>query len=178
MNSNIIKRAKEYIDKMANGINPLTDKPIPQEELLNNVQITRCLFYVSKVLEDAIKRENKSKKRSFTIETEELKKFTFSDTPISISEIVKRINALIDNETVSPLRVSKVQEWLLYSDVLFEEEKNGKKAKRPTLTGEEIGITVDHRINFQGIPYTINLYNRKAQEFIIDNFKSLLAFLN
>ena len=36
--------AKSFIDKMANGVNPLDNTPIPEGELLNNVRISRCLF--------------------------------------------------------------------------------------------------------------------------------------
>ena len=52
--------AKTYIDKMANGQNPLTDEYLPDSDLLNNVKITRCLFYVSSLLEELceLKGEN------------------------------------------------------------------------------------------------------------------------
>ncbi len=46
----IMQRAKLYIDKLANGVNPITDKPVSDEDCINNVRITRCLFYVSDVL--------------------------------------------------------------------------------------------------------------------------------
>ena len=45
-----IQHAKNYLDKLARGINPLTDEPVPEEELINNVRISRCFFYVSDVL--------------------------------------------------------------------------------------------------------------------------------
>ena len=46
-----ILRAKMYIDKLANGIDPVTDKKIPDDEVVNNVKISRCLFYVSSILQ-------------------------------------------------------------------------------------------------------------------------------
>lgn len=45
-----IQHAKNYIDKLAQGINPLTNQPVPEEELINNVRISRCFFFVSDVL--------------------------------------------------------------------------------------------------------------------------------
>ena len=42
-----MQRAKMYIDKLANGINPLNDAPVPEWELLNNVRLRRCFFYCS-----------------------------------------------------------------------------------------------------------------------------------
>lgn len=42
-----IKRAKMYMDKLANGINPLDDSRVPETELINNVRLSRCFFFVS-----------------------------------------------------------------------------------------------------------------------------------
>ena len=44
MDLELLKHAKSYIEKMANGINPLTGEKIPNNELINNVRISRCLF--------------------------------------------------------------------------------------------------------------------------------------
>lgn len=37
-----MKHAKEYIDKLANGIDPFTDKPVPDGDIINNVKLSRC----------------------------------------------------------------------------------------------------------------------------------------
>lgn len=47
-------RAKIYIEKLANGINPLTDDNVPEGDIVNNVKISRCLFFVADVLEKVI----------------------------------------------------------------------------------------------------------------------------
>ena len=39
-----MKHAKEYIDKLANGIDPFTDKPVPDDDIVNNVKLSRCFF--------------------------------------------------------------------------------------------------------------------------------------
>ena len=39
----ILLHAKSYIDKMAQGINPLTDEAVPDGDMVNNVRISRCL---------------------------------------------------------------------------------------------------------------------------------------
>ena len=50
-----MKHAKEYIDKLANGIDPFTGKPIPDDDIVNNVKLSRCFFYISGILEKVIK---------------------------------------------------------------------------------------------------------------------------
>ena len=49
-----MKHAKEYIDKLANGIDPFTDKPVPDGDIINNVKLSRCFFYISGILEKII----------------------------------------------------------------------------------------------------------------------------
>ena len=50
-----IAYAKSFIDKLANGINPLDDKPIPEGDIANNVRLSRCFFYVSDILDKCMK---------------------------------------------------------------------------------------------------------------------------
>ena len=42
-----MQRAKMYLDKLAKGIDPITDQEVPEDSLLNNVRLARCFFYVS-----------------------------------------------------------------------------------------------------------------------------------
>ena len=54
-----MKHAKEYIDKLANGIDPFTDKPVPDDDIVNNVKLSRCFFYISGILERLSKMAEK-----------------------------------------------------------------------------------------------------------------------
>ena len=51
-----IERAKLYMDKLANGINPIDDTMAPDEDIINNVRLSRCFFYVSDILRQEIGR--------------------------------------------------------------------------------------------------------------------------
>ena len=42
-----IQRAKMYLDKLAQGIDPISGQEIPNDSVLNNVRLARCFFYVS-----------------------------------------------------------------------------------------------------------------------------------
>ena len=50
----IMQWAKMYMDKLAQGIDPISDQEVPNDSVLNNVRLARCLFYVSGVLEQVI----------------------------------------------------------------------------------------------------------------------------
>ena len=58
----LLTRAKTYIDKLANGINPITDEYVDESVVVNNVRISRCFFYVSDVLRRVIENGGSMKK--------------------------------------------------------------------------------------------------------------------
>lgn len=175
-----MQRAKAYIDKLANGVNPLDETPLPESDIVNNLRISRCLFYVSEVLRQVIENGGiTSKKRlpknDFYISFEDIQKFPFSDAPITISEIAKRINSLTEDENMKRIQYKNLTDWLISIKMLFVETKlDGKTAKRPTAAGIELGITTETRNGMQG-SYMVVLYNRTAQQFIIDNIDSVIA---
>ena len=39
-----IAYAQTFIEKLANGINPLVDPPMSENEIANNVRLSRCFF--------------------------------------------------------------------------------------------------------------------------------------
>ena len=181
----IMQRAKMYVDKLANGINPLSDSPVPDGELLNNVRISRCLFYVSDILRQVIEnggnvgRTARTPKAPFSITREQLDAFPLSDKPIPVSEIARRISELVPevgNDTMSKFKYSTITAFLLESGLLTEvENAAGQKVKRPTETGESMGISTENRISSEGHPYAVVLYNREAQQFLMDNMETILT---
>lgn len=46
-----IKYTKAFIDSLAEEINPLNGEPIPEDDLLNNIRISRCMFYAPPFLD-------------------------------------------------------------------------------------------------------------------------------
>jgi hypothetical protein len=108
-----IQHAKNYLDKLARGINPLTDEPVPEEELINNVRISRCFFYVSDVLRRVLENGGvgsvpRAKLPPFRIGHETLKGYVFSEEPLAISRITERINALVDTTKMKKLSYSVI----------------------------------------------------------------------
>lgn len=177
-----MQRAKMYIDKLTNGINPIDDIPAAETDVINNIRISRCLFYVSDILTSVIEngiaepRQQRPKSDPFYISDEALTNFQYSESPISLSEIIRRINELIDTERMKKLSYKNVASWLLNIDVLVEKtDEDGKMKKFPTETGEQIGIFVSTKQGKYGIYKTV-VYNLSAQHFIIDNIESVLAY--
>lgn len=175
-----IQRAKMYIDKLANGINPLNDLPAADSDVINNIRISRCLFYVSDILRQVIESngvqsKEKSTKKPFFLSVDSRKQFSFSATPISISEITKRINDLVDVDTYKKLKHTDITSWLIEINALEVcSIADGKTVKRPTEQGKALGISTEKRIGRNG-EYTVVLYNQETQQFILDNLDTVIA---
>ena len=174
-----IARAKMYIDKLANGINPLNDTAVAENDVVNNVRISRCLFFVSDTLRRVIENggvvaASRARKNKFKITAEELENFEFSDRPIPISEITRRINDVADTENSTKRSHTTITSWLTEIGMLnVMINTAGKKSKRPTAEGAELGIFVEERMGQNGI-YHVVVYNKSAQKFIVDNIPSVV----
>ena len=176
-----LERAKMYMEKLANGINPIDGSAIPDKDVVNNVRLSRCFFYVADVLRQVIDNggvtpQKKPKKEAFTLTAEQREAFDFSTTPIPISELSKRLNFLSDNENMGTLGYTVIRNWLMSVGMLEDAlDGDGKKTKRPTPQGESIGITLDARTGTNGT-YFVVVYNLAAQHFIIDNLDAIIEF--
>ena len=110
-----LERAKMYLEKLANGINPIDGSVIPDGDIVNHVRISRCFFYVSDVLRQVIENggvtaQERDRKAPFSLTLGQREAFEFSAIPIPISEIAKRINALSPNENMAALPYSAIRD--------------------------------------------------------------------
>lgn len=79
----------------------------------------------------------------FALPLEKRDAFAFSQQPIPISEIAKRINDLTADENMEKLSYRAIRDWLTELGMLGEVlDSNGKTVKRPTPRGKEIGIAI------------------------------------
>ncbi|MBQ6703267.1 MAG: hypothetical protein IJN08_00475 [Clostridia bacterium] len=178
--SEMIKRAKIYMEKLAMGINPLNDSPVPEGELINNVRLSRCFAFTAQMLERMTVTENEpaKKKSPLFLDYDKRNQFEYSTVPIPVSEISRRLNDLITDERMLRLSSSQITSWLSELELMCSEATpDGKYSRYPTARGKEIGIFVKERTGTQG-PYKVVLYNLEAQKFILDNLDSLIDMRN
>lgn len=177
-----LQYAKTYIQKLAEGVNPLTGEVITEDTLLNNVRISRCFYYVSGVLDDVINTgisntSRKVKKLDFQLTDEQRLGIGISLEPIYISHFVEEINGLINQDIMKKLPATRVTKWLVVQGYLMEQEKqSGGKMKVPTEEGKLLGIAQTEKRRFNGEFYTINVYDEHAQKFIIDSLDDIASF--
>ena len=175
----IMSHARQYCEKLANGINPLTGEQLPESDIVNNVRISRCLFYVSDVLRQVIEkggltRSAKNARLPFRLTEEQRQQFQVSDQPVSVSVMAQQINSLAGNPDMKSLGTRSItlyleQQGLLRSYV----PRSGKGTRRePTEQGRAMGIFTEERQGQYGL-YTMILYNPTAQKFIGDHLEQI-----
>ena len=179
-----MERAKTYMEKLANGINPLDGTVIPEHEVVNNVRLSRCFFYVADVLRQVIENGGihpkgnvsnsvRAFKERFALPVDKRNLFEFSEKPIPISEISKRINVLIDVENMKSLSYTAIREWLVSIEALEAVQLgDGRITMRPTHQGERLGISLENRVGQNG-NYSVVVYDAAAQRFIVDNLDAI-----
>ena len=168
-----------YLDKLANGIDPLTDQALPNDTVLNNVRLARCFFFTSDVLRRVIENSGeiqstkRSKKAGFSLTSEQIASIQLSTSPILISDFVEKINAVIDTDSMKKISTTTITNWLLEKGFLHEVVKpDGKKARIPSPQGNDIGLSTEDWVTVRGT-FTVVLYNSEAQAFILDNIGAI-----
>ena len=178
----IIAHAQTYLEKLAKGINPLTGEEVAETDVVNNVRISRCLFYTADLLKKIVDNKGKFKaempeQKPFSLTEEQIGRFEYSENGISVTEIVKRFNALIDSTYMKELKTKQITEWLVSVGMLQNVVVNNKTRRRPTAHGESICITMEEHMGQYGM-YEGVFYDNKAQHFIADHIDAIIAFDN
>ena len=167
--------AKDWIQKLANGINPLDGSVIPDGDIVNNVHISRCLFYVAKLLETAGKKSNRKSKEyelEFSISVDDLTKVNIVERT-GIANFTREINKVVP-DNMRPMSYSKILNWLISNGYMEEVEvENLGKKKTPTGAGRAAGISAELREGTNG-PYWAVEYNANAQRFILNNLYAII----
>ena len=190
----ILERAEMYLRKLSCGVNPLTEENLPEGDTCRQERISKCLLYVADYLQQIVcpkpkaakaeKQEKPKRKREFpnqelALSEEAIAKFEFSEEPLSLSAIVRRVNALIpEGSGMIPLMYADVAEVLTQEGYLQKQEgAAGKETNLPTPQGEEKGFSrVEEDIRGHFSIFT--KCNTDAQKFVVENIQKAVAQAN
>lgn len=174
-----LRKVKQCIDSLAEGLNPLTGQPLPEGDIVNDVRVSRSLFLASAFLQEQIQgttAKKNGKKQAFRLSLEEREQVEFSSQPIPASELARRMNDAVGAQDCKKISYRQITDWLVKVGMLkLVENTTGTQRRRPTDSGEKLGISVDNRVGQYG-PYQVVLYSEGAQHFIVDNVDAIVAF--
>ena len=169
--------AQDWIRKLANGTNPLNGNPVKEDDIVNNVHISRCLFYVADLLvnfSDKKKLSPKSKKEPFEASSIQIDKYIYVDA-ITISAFTRKLQKMIP-ENMRKLNYKLLVQWLVREGMLIDSEPDidGRIYKIATEKGREIGIYTEKHEKTGG-HFLVTLYNRDAQYYLLKHLEVIIS---
>lgn len=170
-----------YLQRIADGKNPVNNMPAEEDTILNNPNVIRCMFFVKEILEE-VKRNGgfiggkpkKSAKEDFPLEA--LKHFVYREDK-TISRFIEQVNEAVDDTVYQKLSYRPISQWLKLNGYLAEEysQEYHKTMTVSTERGTGIGIRSEKQTNAQGAGYIRIIYGKQAQEFLVQNMEMILS---
>ena len=177
--------AVQYIRRMAEGRNPVTNRPAPDNDVLTNINVNRCLKFVEEFLTDVHKAggqvgalPRKSAPRPSLAETfpyEILSEFHYEQDQ-QISYLLNQIGRPLPEDQKMPVAATVITNWMRENGYLEKRmmQDIGKENSVPTEKGMQLGLYSEKAGMGQNMYYRV-YYNEKAQRFIVDNFRRILT---
>lgn len=175
-----LNMALMYVDRIADGKDPINNIPAKDDATMNNPDIIRCMFFIKEALtilknnNGVIDRTSAVKKKDFPIES--LTSFVY-DEKKTITRLTEQLNSVVNEAEYKKLSYKTITDWLKINGYLQEKKDDqlGKKVTVSTEKGQAIGITHSLQTSMSGVTYYRIEYDRSGQEFIIQMLPEMLA---
>lgn len=177
MDMNKLDKAIIYVDRIANGVNPVNNSLVVNDSVLNDPNVIRCMYFIKEILKEV--KENggvigKNNLSNIPFDVNLLNKFVYIEDK-SITNVIKQINEYIDNSNMKKIKSKVVLDWLKDNDYISnkKDDETGLTGSIVTEKGKMVGIYNEVR-SFNGREYIATIYNKQGQEFIIDILKNYI----
>ena len=176
-----LEMALVYVGRIADGLDPVDGMPALEDSVLNDANVIRSMYFAKDVL-NAVKsnggtigRKPRVTKKEFPPETLENFKYVEDKT---ITKLVEQLNAGLDTDVYKKLTYKTITDWLKENEYLEEVEDDylGHKATVSTKKGNAIGITHSLQRSMTGREYYRVVYDREAQEFVVNIIPAILNY--
>ena len=167
--------AQNWMRQLANGVNPLNGSALKDDDVVNNVHISRCLFYVAELLGQVAElkaKANSARNIPFNLSSMQVEKYIYTDH-ITISAFARELEKLIP-ENMKSVSYKSMVAWLIQQGLLVESEPDadGRTYKIATEKGSSIGIYTEERERSTG-HFLVTMYNRDAQKYLLDHITEI-----
>ncbi len=115
-------------------------------------------------------KKKRTGKEVFSI-TEEIQSNIVYEDSTTISDFVKMLNSFRDEKTMKALTTKVISEKLKEEGYYTEEHIDGIWKKEVLPEGLELGIIPEERTAQSGLQYTVLLYDKNAQKFIVESLR-------
>lgn len=174
----IMQRAKMYLDRLAQGIDPISGREMPEDTVLNQARLARCFSYVSGILQQVIDNGGTVgplQRNDFTWTPEMHSRLTPADRPLRIMEFAQRLAAASADPNTKMPRTTLFTDWLLENGYLEKVPDGENKMRRiPTDLGRSIGLYTEARAGKYG-EYQAIYYDSRAQQFLLEHLPEIFS---
>lgn len=199
----IIQHAQGYMDKLSNGIDPISGNPVPEDSTLQQERLRKCFGFVAEILEELIQNNGtvllSRTQNTIPVSVEEsegppvesisndhpvvlitpqqVQSIEISSAPILPSAFVKKIGAVVDANAKKKVSLARINRWLLKQGYLAETKVRtivNKSIKVTTPLSAEIGV-VEHLVvdKKTGEAKPQLFFSEDAQKFILNNINNI-----
>lgn len=172
MEKETIANLQESVEKLAQGVNPFTGEIARDDEILNDVKVSRCLFAVNGVLKELLNGKTsakKSKKHKFEYRAELTPQIKIEDYSISLSQIVRNILEVYGKEVkLTYYDLAQV----LYKRGLFVDNPEETPRMIASEKAEQYGIFLK-RVHGNAGDRWQTVFDQNGQRYAIDLLKNL-----
>ena len=171
-----LEKAIVYVDRMADGRAPYSNRPV-DNDVLNNPNVIRSMYFIKDVLQEVkanggiIGGKNTGATAAASFPFEVLKQFEYMENK-PVSHVLKQFVELTGEPNTSIVSAMYVNRWLASNGYLIKAVVNdyGNENWIPTEKGVELGMIAEKR-GEPGREYVRIEYNKNAQEFLAYNLK-------
>ncbi len=121
--------------------------------------------------EDAGEKPARKERPKFNLTAEQIANYPTDTTPVPVSEIARRLNALIDPASnMERIYYKVIRDWYAEEGYLEMRKLNdGKVAFLPTAKGDAAGLLVESRTGIDGNLFDVVVYDTNAQKIFLDH---------
>jgi len=177
-----LKKSLIYVDRIANGKNPINNLAVDDDYILNDPNVIRCMFFIKDVLNTVIENDGKvvagSSKKSvpkLAFPISKLQGFKGKES-MTVTPFVKLLNDGLDKEKIQLIKIKQITDWLKetgYLEMKYSQKLN-KEVTISTEKGNAVGISSSLQSGPEGKEYYRVEYNANAQEMIVNNLPVIL----
>jgi len=118
-------------------------------------------------------KRTRIRKIGFYLNESDGEEFQYTDYYF-ISDIKDELNRICSVENAKKVTAKLLLEFLVSEDIIFEDNKDGYSAKKPTEKGSGLGLVTEDRVSQLGNTYQLIKYPKNIQRLIVQHFTSIV----
>lgn len=174
-----LKQARLFLEKLANGRNPISGERVSDKDIVRDSRIISCLDTAVEAIEREIEElcensgnDKNCERKGFYITSGQIDQLEVNEGECKVSDIAKEINRVTAENGSKTMQAVWINDWLESIGMLY---RNGDGNRFATADGNKLGITSEVRQSSNGKELYTNLFSAQAQKFIYDNIETIAS---